>query len=70
MSEAGILVVDFEGIPLILSSFADEGFGKIFLLISPIKFMQRVFLQNMSDIVESLINKAIAQRMKVGISDV
>lgn len=70
MSEAGILVVDFEGIPLLSSSFADEAFGKIFLLIGPIKFMQRVRLKNMSDIVEGLINKAIAQRMKVGISDV
>jgi len=70
MSENVTVVVDFDGLPLLSSSFADEAFGKLFLLIGPIKFMQRVRLINMSNIVEGLINKAISQRMKVGVSDV
>ena len=63
------MTVDFEGVPLLSSSFADEAFGKLFLRIGPVKFMQRVRLINMTKTVEALINKAIAQRMKSGVSD-
>ena len=66
---AGVVTVDFEGIPLLSSSFADEAFGKLFLSLGPIGFMQRIRLTNMMDTVEGLVNKAIAQRMKVGLSD-
>jgi hypothetical protein len=69
MSGSGIICVDFVGVPLLSSSFADEAFGKLFLLVGPVKFMQRVRLHNMMETVEGLVNKAIAQRMKVGISD-
>jgi len=62
--------IDFNGIPVISSSFADEAFGKLFLQLGPVKFMQSVRLINTMDTVEGLINKAISQRMKVGISDV
>lgn len=61
--------IDFNGIPVISSSFADEAFGKLFLQLGPVKFMQSVRLINTMDTVEGLINKAISQRMKVGISD-
>lgn len=70
MSGSGIVWVDFTGLPLLSSSFADEAFGKLFLAIGPVKFMQRIRLHNMTETVEGLVNKAIAQRMKVGISDV
>lgn len=68
-SQYGVLTIDFDALPLLSSSFADEAFGKLFLLIGPIKFMQRVKLKNMTAIVEGLVNKAISQRMKTGISD-
>jgi hypothetical protein len=61
--------VDFSGVPVISSSFADEAFGKLFLQLGPMQFMQRVRLVNTIDTVESLINRAIEQRMKVGLSD-
>lgn len=69
MSDTSIICVDFAEVPLLSSSFADEAIGKLFLSIGPIKFMQRVRLHNMTGTVEGLVNKAIAQRMKVGISD-
>jgi hypothetical protein len=69
MSGSGVILVDFTGVPLLSSSFADEAFGKLFLSVGPVKFMQRVRLHNMMGTVEGLVNKAIAQRMKVGISD-
>jgi len=66
----GVVTVDCEGVPLLSSSFADEVFGKLFLSLGPVTFMRRVRLTNMMSTVESLVNKAIAQRMKVGHSDV
>ena len=69
MSGNGMVCVDFAGVPLVSSSFADEAFGKLFLILGPIAFMQRVKLHNMMDTVEALVNKAIAQRMQVGLSD-
>jgi hypothetical protein len=69
MSQWGGLTVDFDGLPLLSSSFADEAFGKLFLSTGPVKFMQKVRLVNMSPIVEGLVNKAIAQRMMTGKSD-
>jgi len=70
MNADGVVVIDFSGVPLLSSSFADEAFGKLFLLIGPVKFMQRIKLVNMMGTVERLINKAIAQRMQVGVSDI
>ena len=69
MNGSGTILIDFEGVPLLSSSFADEAFGKLFFSIGPVKFMQRVKLQNMMSTVESLVNRAIAQRMQVGVSD-
>jgi anti-sigma regulatory factor (Ser/Thr protein kinase) len=69
MTNSKIVQVDFSGIPVVSSSFADEAFGKLFLQLGPMKFMQCVKFVNTMDTVESLINKAIEQRMKVGLSD-
>jgi hypothetical protein len=69
MTNSQMIQVDFTGIPVVSSSFADEAFGKLFLQLGPLKFMQCVKLVNTIDTVESLINKAIEQRMKVGLSD-
>lgn len=69
MTRQSPIEIDFTGIPVISSSFADEAFGKLFLQLGPVKFMQCIRLINTMDTVEGLINKAIAQRMKVGISD-
>jgi hypothetical protein len=69
ISGTGVVWVDFAHVPLVSSSFADEAFAKLFLALGPIPFMQRVKLHNMHDTVEGLVNKAIAQRMKVGMSD-
>jgi anti-sigma regulatory factor (Ser/Thr protein kinase) len=69
MTDSRLVNVDFSGVPVISSSFADEAFGKLFLQLGPMQFMQRVRLVNTIDTVESLINRAIEQRMKVGLSD-
>jgi len=57
--------VDFSGVEVISSSFADEVFGKLFLLKGPIDFSKIQFL-NVSPIIKKLIDKAVMQRINTG----
>ena len=57
------IVVDFSGIPLVSSSFADEALGKLFVEIGPVTFAQRFEFRNLATTVKQLIDKAISQRM-------
>lgn len=59
-----VIYVDFEGIPVISSSFADEVFGKLFLALGPMRFMQSIRLVNVSPTVQALVDRAITQRMQ------
>ena len=58
------IYVDFSGISVISSSFADEVFGKIFFELGPMRFMQTVRMVNVSPTVQALIDRAITQRMQ------
>jgi len=57
------LVLDWEGVPLISSSFADEAVGKLFVELGPIVFGERVHCVNVEPLVRLLIDKAIIQRV-------
>lgn len=57
------IIIDFSGIPLISSSFADEVLGKLFVEIGPVNFAQRFEFRNLATTVKQLIDKAISQRM-------
>jgi len=57
------VVIDFEGIPLISSSFADEVLGKLFAQLGPVTFSQRLELRNIAPTVKQLIDKAVLQRV-------
>ena len=57
------IVIDFSGIPLISSSFADEVLGKLFVEIGPVNFAQRFEFRNLDSTVKQLIDKAISQRV-------
>jgi hypothetical protein len=50
-------------VSLVSSSFADEVFGKLFMALGPMTFGQRLQFRGHSLIVQSLIDKAISQRM-------
>ena len=58
------IYVDCRGISVIPSSFADEVFGKLFLALGPLRFMQAIRLINVSPTVQALIDRAITQRMQ------
>lgn len=61
------LVIDMVDIPLVSSSFADEAFGKLFVEMGPLAFMQRVQFKGIQPTVRSLIDRAISQRAAVGL---
>lgn len=57
------LVLDWDGIPLVSSSFADEAIGKLYAELGPLTFGRRVHSVNLEPLVRSLIERAIIQRL-------
>lgn len=56
------LVLDWTGVPLVSSSFADELVGKLFASLGPLGFSVRVRNLGMDATVRGLVDKAIMQR--------
>ena len=57
------LVLDFSGISIVSSSFADEFIGKLFVMLGFYKFSRLIKLSSMNETVEAIINRSIGQRM-------
>jgi anti-anti-sigma regulatory factor len=57
------LVLDWEGVSLISSSFADEAIGKLFVELGFTQFTARVAHAGTEPVVASLIDKAVMQRV-------
>lgn len=57
------IIVDWEGIPVISSSFADELMGKLFLEMGAMTFSSFVKNRNMESLITNLLDKAVAQRL-------
>ncbi len=57
------IVVDWEGIPVISSSFADELMGKLFIKLGAITFSAKIRNVKMENLIKGLLDKAIAQRL-------
>ena len=58
--------IDFNGVGVISSSFADEVFGRLFVSLGPRGFMRRIEIVNAAPMVEGLIDRAILQRTRLG----
>ena len=67
MTSNNRIEIDFEGIPLISSSFADEVIAKLFVQFGPVNFMQRFRIVNTDWTLMELIDKAIKQRTETGL---
>lgn len=57
------MVIDWEGVPVISSSFADEMIGKLFIKMGAISFSSIIRNTNMEPLIRNLLDKAIAQRL-------
>jgi STAS-like domain of unknown function (DUF4325) len=60
------IVLDFEGVNVVSSSFADEVLGKLALQMGLVQFINRFRLDHMTDTVEAIVNRAIQQRVAEG----
>ena len=60
------IVLDFEGVAVFSSSFADEVFGRLFVDMGPRNFMKRIDFRNVDPTIEGLIDRAIVQRTRLG----
>ncbi len=59
----GNVVIDFDGVPLVSSSFADEFVARMVTELGFVAFQQAVRLENMSGLVQRMVNHAVMQRM-------
>ena len=58
------LALDWTGIPIVSSSFADEAIGRLFRELGPLEFSRRVAHRGMEPTVRQLVDRAIIQRMR------
>ena len=65
LREQSSIVINFEGVGVISSSFADEVFGRLFVALGPRAFMTRVEMRNVGPTVGGLIDRAILQRTRL-----
>ena len=63
------IVIDFDGVPIVSSSFADEVFAKLFVELGQMGFMRAFEFANASPTVQALIDRAIEQRTKEHVGD-
>ena len=63
------VILDFDGVAVISSGFADEVFGRLFVDMGACAFMTRVEMRNVDPTVGGLIDRAIAQRTRLGNGD-
>ena len=59
----GTVVIDFDGVPLVSSSFADEFVARMVTELGFVTFQQAVRLENMSELVQRMVNHAVMRRM-------
>ena len=64
------IVINWEGVPVISSSFADELMGKLFLRMGALAFSARIRNRGMQELIKNLIDKAISQRLTQALDDV
>lgn len=66
LGENRSVTLDFQGVGVFSSGFADEVFGRLFVEMGPTAFMARVKMLNVDPTVSGLIDHAIEQRARHG----
>lgn len=64
---ASRVTLDFSGVAIVSSSFADEFLGKLVVKYGFVGFQNRVQLLGMNDAVQGIVHRSVAQRMMEGI---
>ena len=69
LREGRPVILDFGGVGVVSSSFADEVLGRLFVELRPYGFMTRIKMCNADPTVKGLIDRAIMQRTRLGNGD-
>lgn len=64
-----VIIIDFDGITLISSSFADEFIGKLVLEFGFFGFNNIIRLRNMNELTQSIVQRSVSQRMAESLRD-
>lgn len=59
-----LIVVDFEKVESISSSFADELIAKVMVEVGQENFLKNVKIRNTNDFIKTMINSSIRDRLK------
>jgi anti-sigma regulatory factor (Ser/Thr protein kinase)/anti-anti-sigma regulatory factor len=62
--------IDFDGICVVSSSFADECFGRLISAMGPVEFFSRISFTNIDGAVRAIIDRSVVQRMRIHNQDV
>ncbi|MEH1847777.1 MAG: STAS-like domain-containing protein [Nostoc sp.] len=60
---ASKVILDFSGIAVIASSFADEFIGKLVVQYGFFGFQRLISLKGMNETVQGILHRSVAQRM-------
>jgi anti-sigma regulatory factor (Ser/Thr protein kinase) len=63
------ITIDFEGVSIISSSFADEVFGRLFVALGPMAFMSRINFKQVDSSVRAVLDRSISLRMTQAMSE-
>lgn len=59
------VLIDFDGVDSISSSFADEFIAKAFINLGKEKFTTHVKIKNANDFIKVIINSSLSERLKM-----
>lgn len=57
------VILDFSGVSIVSSSFADELIGKLIVHYGFVAFTQTIHLRNMNQAIQSIVQRSVTQRM-------
>ena len=60
---ASPVILDFSGIAIISSSFADEFIGKLVVMYGFYGFQSIIRIKNMNEVSQAILHRSVAQRM-------
>ncbi len=60
------VLIDFDGVDSISSSFADEFIAKAYIKLGKEKFLNHVKIKNANEFIKIIINSSLSERLKRG----
>jgi len=57
------VILDFDGVSIVSSSFADELIRKLIVHYGFVEFTQTIHLRNMNEAIQSIVQRSVTQRM-------